>query len=436
MVIIKCLYDNMNRVSLHINELGPVKGQKIDLAPVMLFTGESSLGKSYVNFLSYYVFNVFSSQRLDKFLEDHFPSNIAEISEFHFELPVKEIVSWMKDDVQDFFVYLYHYDKFKCDVDFEFHSLKNTLKFDYKNVSRPKNDNDFFGYETVIDGWSKTYFTLGQSIEQSISISLRKMLCSLILGLDVKRALLLPPGRASLLTGDYSTQRASSRLGLYDLFLRDNDWINSRRLRNLKRDDINENLAKQMHNLIKGTLVSEKEGLFLLVDGNKEPIPIDAAASSIREMTPLIQWVLGGPIDGQSICLEEPEAHLHPEMQIGIADLLVACIQEGTIMQITSHSDYFLQRINQLLKYWIIREKNRKEYDYICDVTGHNPELYLDSSLLKTYYFSKEGDYTKISSLEVDENGIPMSTFFSAVEKLSRVDDVLNDELEKSVYHA
>ena len=51
----------MNKVVIKINELGPVKNQEIELKPVLLFTGESSLGKSYVNFLAYYLFYVFHS---------------------------------------------------------------------------------------------------------------------------------------------------------------------------------------------------------------------------------------------------------------------------------------------------------------------------------------------------------------------------------------
>lgn len=52
------------KVVININELGPVKEQVIELKPVMLFTGESGLGKSHVNFLAYYLFYVFLSERM------------------------------------------------------------------------------------------------------------------------------------------------------------------------------------------------------------------------------------------------------------------------------------------------------------------------------------------------------------------------------------
>lgn len=58
-----------------------------------------------------------------------------------------------------------------------------------------------------------------------------------LLGKLIIRSFLFPPGRASLLSGNYSTQYSSSRLGLYDIFLRDNDEINRDAMRHPDRVD-------------------------------------------------------------------------------------------------------------------------------------------------------------------------------------------------------
>lgn len=47
------LHIRMKRLNIHIHELGPVRNAKIELAPVMIFTGASNLGKSYTNFLAF-----------------------------------------------------------------------------------------------------------------------------------------------------------------------------------------------------------------------------------------------------------------------------------------------------------------------------------------------------------------------------------------------
>ena len=60
---------HMKKLKIHIEELGPIRNADIELAPIMIFTGASNLGKSYTNFLAYYVFYLFSSNRLLEFFQ-------------------------------------------------------------------------------------------------------------------------------------------------------------------------------------------------------------------------------------------------------------------------------------------------------------------------------------------------------------------------------
>lgn len=420
----------MNKVGIKINELGPVKDQIIDLKPVMLFTGESSLGKSYVNFLAYYLFYVFSSERMFDFLLEKIGVDVNKQKEFSCDMKAAELIEWMQNDVRKFFVYLYNFDDFKCDVEFEFENIEENYAIRCIRQENRKSDNELLSLLIEINGnKSRAFFPSLQRVDSFICRSIRRQLCYRFLGVDVLHSFLLPPGRASLLTGDYTVQSGSSKLGLYDIFLRDNDLINTRVLRNRLLNRNKEFITSQIHNLIKGDLLSDKDGLFLETE-DKQRIPLGAVASSIKELTPLLQLILGGSVSNTAICIEEPEAHLHPEMQISIADLLAACINEGTFMQITTHSDYFLQRVNQLLKYGCIKEQNPTRYQEICAETGHHPEHYLDRSNVNAYYFSPDNGNTKIEPLTIGNNGVPMSSFFNAVGVLSKEDGFLDVELE------
>lgn len=420
----------MNKVGIRINELGPVKNQEIELKPVMLFTGESSLGKSYVNFLAYYLFYVFSSERMYDFLLEKIGIDVNDEKEFSFELKAAELIEWMQNDVKKFFIYLYNFDDFKCDVVFNFENKEDSYKLKGIIQNSKISDNDVVSFLIDINGKKfHAYSPPLQRIDKFVCRTIRRQLCFKFLGSDVFHSFLLPPGRASLLTGDYTVLSGSSKLGLYDLFLRDNDLINTMALRNRLTNRSNEFFNYQIHSLIKGDLISDKDGLFLVTE-DLQRIPLGAAASSIKELTPLLQLVLSGSFSYSAICIEEPEAHLHPEMQISIADLLAACINENVFMQITTHSDYFLQRINQLLKYGCIKEQSSQRYQEICDETGHQPEQYLDRANVNAYFFSSENGKTKIEPLAIGNNGIPMTTFFNAVGVLSKEDEFLENELE------
>ena len=47
--------------------------------------------------------------------------------------------------------------------------------------------------------------------------------------------------------------------------------------------------------------------------------------------------------------IDEPESHLHPYCQILMARLIAACINAGIKVFVTTHSDYFVKEINNLI---------------------------------------------------------------------------------------
>lgn len=104
-----------------------------------------------------------------------------------------------------------------------------------------------------------------------------------------------------------------------------------------------------MQKLIGGQLKTDKNRqYFVMADGTQ--ISLNAAASSIKEISPFLFYLKNRFNNFCSVCFEEPEAHLHPSMQIAVADLVAAYKNKGAFFQITTHSDYFLARINQLIK--------------------------------------------------------------------------------------
>ena len=207
----------MNKVSIHINELGPVKNQSIELKPMMLFTGESGLGKSYVNFLTYYLFYVFSSERMNEFLLEKIDANFNNKKEFSVIVNTTDLVDWLERDVKRFFVYLYNFDEIKCDVRFAFDGVEDVYDYKIKVLKGDKRYSERV-FDVFLKGSSVSkYFLFSQRLDIGTCNVIRRNLCSIFLGDGIIRSFLLPPGRASLLTGDYTAQSGSSKLGLYNL---------------------------------------------------------------------------------------------------------------------------------------------------------------------------------------------------------------------------
>lgn len=205
---------------------------------------------------------------------------------------------------------------------------------------------------------------------QEICFLTSKYLCKKLLGREISHAYLLPPGRASLLNESYSTQAQSSKIGMYDIFLKDFDLINNRRMKDMQKTIRQATDAKtvKIREMINGEVNNKKEGLVLKINEQTE-LPLSAAASSIRELSPVILWMQTNDLSKDSMCIEEPEAHAHPEMQYSIADLLASCINEGALMQITTHSDYFLARLNQLIRLDKVKRNIPETFESFCEKT-------------------------------------------------------------------
>lgn len=421
----------MANINIHIIELGPVKDCELTLAPVMLFTGKSNLGKSYVNFLAYYVYNLFSSQRLNDFITNKITEDVDKAKKITVTIKASDLRLWMEGDIKAFFQYLLSYKDIPCQIQFLFSDdVPDKFEFEYieNNIPKKLGSSDYYTAKLSLNGKNNNFLISGVYKKYALLYDMTRLLGEVLLGKDIYRSFLFPPGRASLLSGNYSTQYSSSRLGLYDIFLRDNDEINRDAMRHPNHMD--SFFVSQIHSLINGKLSTDKEGIYLVLD-NGRSIPLDAAASSVKELTPLLLWMQGDFIGEQSVCIEEPEAHLHPEMQIAVADLLAACINKGAYMQITTHSDYFLQRFNQLLKLGCLRKKDETAFNDFCMKNPNTKKCCLDINKVKAYYFYAEDGWTKMKQMEIGEQGIPMSTFFSAVEDLAARDEAINDEFEK-----
>ena len=118
-------------------------------------------------------------------------------------------------------------------------------------------------------------------------------------------------------------------------------------------------------------------------------------------------------------------------MQVDIANLLAALFNKQSFLQLTTHSDYFLQRINQLIKIGYIRQEQPEAYKKLCEDRKLNNRFNLDAGQIKAYYFhADENHQSHVEELEIGRNGIPFSTFFDTVKKLREEEDYLNDILE------
>jgi predicted ATPase len=70
----------------------------------------------------------------------------------------------------------------------------------------------------------------------------------------------------------------------------------------------------------------------------------------VSELAPVILFLKYLVRPGDLVILEEPESHLHPASQRQMARGIARLVNAGVRVIITTHSDYFIGQVNNLLK--------------------------------------------------------------------------------------
>ncbi|RKU10041.1 hypothetical protein C6501_14055 [Candidatus Poribacteria bacterium] len=92
-------------------------------------------------------------------------------------------------------------------------------------------------------------------------------------------------------------------------------------------------------------------------NGSNSEIPLNQSSSMVSELSPLVLFLRSGIKPGDTLIIEEPEAHLHPGAQADMAVILARLVRAGVRVIITTHSDWLLQEIGNLILEGLIEDK-------------------------------------------------------------------------------
>ena len=78
-------------------------------------------------------------------------------------------------------------------------------------------------------------------------------------------------------------------------------------------------------------------------------LPLVGASSMVAELAPLALFLRYWIRPGDTLILEEPEAHLHPAAQMRLAEEMAAWVKAGIRVIITTHSEWILEKISNMV---------------------------------------------------------------------------------------
>ena len=92
-----------------------------------------------------------------------------------------------------------------------------------------------------------------------------------------------------------------------------------------------------------------------------DDLPLMNTSSMVSELAPVVLYLRDVVRPGDTLIIEEPESHLHPAMQVEFTRVLAASVKTGIRILITTHSEWVLEALANLVRLSALPKKQRKD---------------------------------------------------------------------------
>ena len=145
------------------------------------------------------------------------------------------------------------------------------------------------------------------------------------------------------------------------------------------------------------------------------------ASAMISELAPLVFFLRGIVEPGDLLIIEEPEAHLHPGAQTKIAQTLARLVRAGVRVIITTHSDWLLQQIGNLVREGELRKQGEPT---------NESEDWLEKEEVGAWWFHKDKPVTELRFNLIE--GIEPEDYLDIAEDLYNQSAGLQNRIEQT----
>ncbi|MDD9859853.1 MAG: AAA family ATPase [Nitrospira sp.] len=184
-------------------------------------------------------------------------------------------------------------------------------------------------------------------------------------------------------------------------------------------------LDDDVKNIMGGYYQSDENEIRFVFGSRKNrrfDLPLHLASSSARGLSDLYFYLRHKAEKNQLLIIDEPESHLDTGNQIMLARMLAHFVHAGIKVLITTHSDYLIKEINNLVMLsseFEGKEKFLKEH-------GYDKREFLCRESLRCYV-AEDGQLTRC---RVDKFGAYMPVFDEKINAINKVSNALEARLD------
>lgn len=347
----------------------------------------------------------------------------------------EDFEKWMAEDAKNYLREMLRYPSLPIDIKFTLgQEVPEVFVINYEEELSGLSEAETVGVRLMCSGLSMLatrhdlrmmqYEKNSVQQESPFAFLIRHRLKIFLLG-DYKKLtddVILPPARAVALTEFMEVDK-----GLYKSYI---DWLRPASRASEEKHEFNF-LRTRLQEVMEGEvrMVDTLNYVYKKKDGTE--MPVTGAASSVRELTPLQFLVENTNPSRAAVLLEEPETNLHAQKQRDMAEIVSLLASAGTQLQITTHSDYFLRRINELIILGNLKNLiSSEDFKSLCSQIKTNPNLAFPeaSNTLAHYLLKRREDGTTEVKKDLDvEKGLSFEAFKDPILKGLDAADILEE---------
>ncbi len=454
------LIQNFNPMQVSIKNVGIVKDATLDLSKkLIIFCGPNNTGKTYISYIvnALILSSGFYAGRADYVIEKS--ENPADIV-FSFNIEKRSVIESRREQCSDverhfdsifgisrqqanaifpeasvqfigeeevFWQYVKHrkFDHWVTYLNYDVHIVKQEddirVRVEIKNAAKDKDDRLFASYYNVSDIIATTIMNYPYCNAVMFPVE-RNSIYTFSKELSINRNLLIDEiqngGRRFS-----PTQMIRKRSTRYPKAVRDTlsvaeDMVNLK----MRRGEYYSFADKLEKEFLHGKIDTGKDGDVLFVSGGKS-YPIHLSASIVKTLSSLTFYLRHLAKRDDLVIIDEPELNLHPDSQIALARLFAKMINNGLRLLISTHSDYIIRELNNLImisspKGNVIQEAVKCGYDV-------NEEA-LSPNEVGAYLFRQGTDsLVAVDELQVEEDGFSVETIDNVIAQLNEQSEEL-----------
>lgn len=188
-------------------------------------------------------------------------------------------------------------------------------------------------------------------------------------------------------------------------------------------------IARRLENdLLHGEVDADKDGeVSFKVKGNGQ-LPFQITSSIIKTLSSLIFYLKYQARKGDVIIIDEPEMNFHPSSQILLARLFAILANNGLGLIISTHSDYIIREINNMVMAGALQRKSAGVN--IKNLYGYSADELLMSANVAAYSFNLMDDgKVSVEELKLNDYGFDVNSINTVIEAQNSITNDLYDRL-------